>query len=299
MGLWKKDHHGQMDYFIYLPNSPTPSQKQSLMINLHGCGQQSEALRSAGNWDMTADLENMVVVIPQVPNGGVVMGCWDYYGPNHDGSHRHDQEVISLIEDLLVSPDLNIDSKSVYISGLSSGGGEAAVVGCLRPDLIAGIGLSSSPALGSLQSELQKPNSSPGEMLDLCMKLAGPYLKHFETQISAIITGDQDFIVNPAHSRLNRDMYKLIHQLTIEESLDPKTLPGSKTDGLAFLYKQPAGNTYLSYIINNQLGHNWPAGQGQSQDSDDILFAGLPFISKNSVNFPAYLAQFFKINKKR
>ncbi|HND86072.1 MAG TPA: PHB depolymerase family esterase [Pseudobdellovibrionaceae bacterium] len=287
---WKKNHIGSMDYFIYTPNNPK-DQKQSLMINLHGCTQQAETLQKLGNWQATADKYNMVVAIPQVPNGGVVLGCWDYYGTDHTPENRHNKELISLIETLSQSSELNIDKNAIYISGLSSGGGEALVIGCLRPDLIAGVGLSSSPALGTASSETHSvPQASAEEMKNLCAKLAGKYQKSLQTQLAAIITSDQDFILNTSHSRANRDMYKAIHQLTNEEALDTKNLPGTRTDGEAFIYRDEEQQAYLTYIVNNQLGHNWPAGSGGVSSQ---------FVSGSSVNFPEYLAEFFKRNSVR
>lgn len=289
-GEWKKDHNGSMDYFIYTPSNPQ-HQKRSLMINLHGCSQQAETLQKSGNWQATADKYNMVVAIPQVPNGGVIFGCWDYYGTDHTSENRHNKDLVSLIETLSQSNELNIDKKAIYISGLSSGGGQAVVLGCLRPDLIAGVGLSSAPALGTESHETQSvPRASAEEMKNLCFQLAGKYQKSLQSQLSVIITSDQDFLVNTSHSRSNRDMYKEMHQLINEESLDTKSLPGSRTDGEAFIYRDLNQKAYLTYIVNNQLGHNWPSGSGAVSSQ---------FVSGSSVNFPEYLAEFFKNNSAR
>ena len=289
-GTWKKQHNGSMDYFIYSPSNPK-NQKQSLMISLHGCSQQAETIQKSGNWQATADKYNMVVAIPQVPNGGVVLGCWDYYGTDHTSENRHNKELISLIENISQNSEFNIDKNAIYISGLSSGGGQAVVLGCLRPDLIAGVGLSSAPALGTSSSETHSvPRASAEEMKNLCAKLAGKNQKSLSTQLAVIITSDQDFILNTSHSRSNRDMYKAIHQLTREESLDTKSLPGTRTDGEAFIYRDEDQQAYLTYIVNNRLGHNWPAGSGAVSSQ---------FVSGSSVNFPEYLAEFFKNNSVR
>lgn len=46
----------------------------------------------------------------------------------------------------------------------------------------------------------------------------------------------------------------------------------------------------VSLIMNTNLGHNWPAGQGGNAGN---------FISKKSINYPAYLARFFFENNRR
>lgn len=289
-GNWKKDHIGSIDYYLYTPSNPK-NQKQALMVNLHGCTQKSETLQKSGNWQATADKYNMVVVVPQVPNGGVILGCWDYYGLDHTVDNRHNKELISLIESISNSSELNVDKKAIYISGLSSGGGEALVISCLRPDLIAGVGLSSTPALGTDSSETHSvPSSTAEEMKNQCAKLAGKYQKSLQTQLAVIITGDQDFVLNTSHSRANRDMYKEMHQLVVDEAIDTKKLPGTRTDGEASVFKNEEQQAFLTYIVNNQLGHNWPAGSGAVSSQ---------FVSGSSVNFPEYITSFFTENSLR
>lgn len=83
-GTWTARTAGGMTTQLYVPSTAaTLGTGRALMVNLHGCVQTSAALRDGGNWAATADARGMVVAIPAAPNGGVLLGCWDYYDSNH------------------------------------------------------------------------------------------------------------------------------------------------------------------------------------------------------------------------
>ena len=287
-GEWKKARHGRMDYSIYLSKTQD-IESRPLVISLHGCAQNSEDLQKAGNWENAADEYRAVVVLPQVPEKGVVVGCWDYFGKEHSADSKYHKDLILLIEALLNDQSLNIDPKRVYIAGISSGGGETAVMICLRPDLFAGAGFSAAPAFGTDQNSLKKPNVTAKEAEELCLKHAGKNADLLKKLKVVLITGDKDLVVSPLHTEINLEMFKGLSGSYQEQSIDTKTLPGAKTDGTVFVYSSPQAGKSISHIINKGIGHNWPGGQGGQKLA--------PFVTGNSVNFPLYLLKFFSENK--
>ena len=61
--------------------------------------QTASVLQTGGNWAATAEKYGMVVALPDAPNGGVVLGCWDYYDANHSRTApaRHDDNLLGLV----------------------------------------------------------------------------------------------------------------------------------------------------------------------------------------------------------
>lgn len=273
-----------INYFIYIPEKVS-NQKSSLMIGLHGCSQHAEDLVSLANWESAADQYNMIVVLPNVPNGGVVLGCWDYYGHDHNESNRHNAALIRLTEGLIKNEKLNIDSKSVFITGLSSGSGEAAVLGCLRPDLFVGVGLNSGPALGTDKNSLFNPNTTADQVAQFCTELAGPRANYLQQQLLSVVVSDKDFIVSPEHSKISVQAMQKVYHAETSESFDLKTLQGPNTNGVGSVYKDANQKERISYIINFGLGHAFPSGKGPGRTEK--------YINPNSINYPLYLAQFF------
>jgi len=269
----------------------TQSQMNSLMINLHGCSQKPEDLKKDGNWENAATDFSMIVVLPLVPNGGKIMGCWDYYGENHTRSNRDNQKIIQLVEELIKDKNNNIDPNQVYISGLSSGGGESLVMACLAPDLFSGIGINAGPIIGTNSNEIGAAPKNFDAYLKACKKLLAlnGLESKMKTQVASFIYGQNDFIVNPKHNTLGADLLSEIYDAKLKENFDTKKLEGVQNDGAGVLFKDQVGPR-ISLIQNTNLGHNWPAGQGGN---------GGNFINKKSINYPIYLARFFSENNRR
>lgn len=290
-GTWEARELNELKYQIYLPTNPKAKTRKPLMINLHGCAQKPEDLVKAGNWEQAADQFGTVVVAPQVPNGGVIYGCWDYYGPNHTEQNHHHAPVLALVESLLKDPKLKIDPRRVYISGLSSGAGEALLLACLRPDLFAGVGLNSSPAVPSESQDISKPLMTSNEMAQFCKGLAGAHAKGFKTQVLSVIVADQDYLVNTAHSQIIVDAFREIYGTQLAQRFDLDSLAGNNKEGQGFLYLKSKSTARVSHIINNGLSHNWAAGGNlQSQGA---------YINQKSVNYPMYLLNFLESSNPR
>ncbi len=182
---WKNETLQNVQVHYYVPKTTSfmqMSTKKALMINLHGCSQKAEDLKRDGNWENSADEFNMIVALPKVPDGGVYSGCWDYYGADHTESNRHNGAVLNLVKAMLAKIELNIDPAQVYVSGLSSGGGLAMVLGCLSPDVFAGMGLNAGPSTGTSANEISRPKTSYEKMLSTCKSLGGTTkAEHFKT----------------------------------------------------------------------------------------------------------------------
>ena len=57
------------------------------------------------------------------------------------------------------------------------------VLGCLAPDLFAGMGLVASPSIGTTVSEINTPQSSIETMSTNCKKLSGDKVRDFSSQL--------------------------------------------------------------------------------------------------------------------
>ncbi|WP_249051820.1 PHB depolymerase family esterase [Cellulomonas fimi] len=280
-----------MNVKLYVPRSaPVLDGQRALMITLHGCIQTASALATSGNWTATADAYGMVVAAPDAPNGGVIAGCWDYYDTNHSSSNpsRHDDNLIQLAETLIGRSELTIDPDQVYVSGLSSGGGQAMVMGCLRPDLFAGMGLNAGPTVGTTSGQIGSVASDLAKGRRTCTTFAGSNASDFSTQLTSVVYGDNDTVVAPGYNRLNAEIMASIYGASSKSSFSLSSLAGNNTAGSGTLYEDALGSR-VSLIQNTGLGHNWPAGAG----------TGGSYISADSIDYPAYLTDFFFDNNRR
>lgn len=286
-GHWQRRSYQGMSYWLYTPASAGSA--NALMLNLHGCGQTADDLKELGNWESAAEKHQMIVAIPDVPNGGVFLGCWNYFGRNHTQTNNDNGPLLGLTQSLLDNAALRVDGNQIYASGLSSGATQALLLGCLRPDLFSGLASNSGPAIGSDVGEISSPTTTAAQAAHYCKQLAGDKASYFARQKTVVIRGDEDLIVNPEHAAINSHAMASLYGASGQTKLDPTALPGSNTAGGGALFSDASGIARVAVIINNGLQHNWAAGNNRD---------GQPTRSVNpkSVDLPEFLGTFFAPN---
>ncbi|MCA9716335.1 MAG: PHB depolymerase family esterase [Myxococcales bacterium] len=289
---WEQRVVSGMDTHVYTPDALSPvGDGRGLLIVLHGCVQTAAQLRSLGNLEAAADGFGVVVAVPQVPNGGVYAGCWDYYGANHSRDNRHNDDLLGLVDELSSEPGLAIDLDQVYLSGFSSGGGQAIATGCLAPDVFAGVGIAAGPSLGTEAVEIGFVSTTSEAAAALCETLAGPASADFATQLTAVHTGTFDFTVAQDYAQINAEAFATRYGPGLTESpLDVASLEGFEPAGEGTWWSDADGPRIAKMTITG-ASHAWPAGSGAGGVTS--------FVEAKGVNYGWFLAEFFTMNNRR
>lgn len=284
-----------MSVHLYVPAAgPAHPGGRGLLIVLHGCTQQPGTFRDRGNFEPAAERYGMIVALPGVPNGGVIAGCWDYYGEAHTRTTRHSGPVLQLARELSEDAILGIDGDQLYLAGFSSGGGQAMVTGCLAPDVFAGVGINAGPVVGTESNEPGFVATDLASALALCRRWAGAEADHFATQLASIIHGDRDTVVAPGYAPLAAEMYAELFRAggapLVQAPLDVTALAGFEPRGTGSVWSDASGPR-LSLIVAEAMSHAFPAGSGPGGETG--------FIASRGVSWPAHLARLFTENNRR
>jgi poly(3-hydroxybutyrate) depolymerase len=276
-----------MEVHIYTPSGATGNGKRALMVALHGCAQANEIVRDNWSWQDEADEYGMVIAAPMAPNGGVIFGCWDYYDSNHSRSFpsRHDDNLINLTQSLLADTDLDIDPDQVYISGLSSGGGQSFVMGCLAPEIFAGIGIAAGPAVGTGSNSIGSVSVSASQTANTCRSFADANNQEgFTTQIASVVHGRSDNIVAQGYTDVNAAALANVYGASADGGSTSISGGGTQTTF------SDADGTRVQKIFVTNLDHAWPA----SSDS-----SGGAYTNHTTIDYPAVLTAFLFENNRR
>jgi poly(3-hydroxybutyrate) depolymerase len=196
--------------------------------------------------------------------------------------------VLALVEALLADETLALDPRQVYVAGLSSGGSEAVVLGCLAPEVFAGVGVAAGPALGTTREEIGAVATTADRAQGLCRRLAGPRARWLESQSASVVAGRADFLVAPGYADVNAEMYAALAAgdgPPLETTpFDVSALAGHAAAGEGRLWST-AARPRVSRMLVEGLGHAFPAGSGA--DAAD------PFVASTGPSWPLYLARFF------
>lgn len=287
-GSWATDSSlAGMQVHVYAPNSVTANGKRALMVALHGCAQANEVVRDNWSWEDEADEYGMVIAAPDAPNGGVIFGCWDYYDSGHSSSSpsRHDDNLIDMVEALLADTSLDIDPDQVYISGLSSGGGETFVMGCVRPDIFAGIGINAGPSVGTSSGDIGTVpyNVTASSTKSVCEGFT-THDTDFATQLTSVIHGTSDTMVDPDFAGVDAEAMALIYGASKDTGTNSITGGGTETT-----WSDATGERVQKIMVSG-MDHSWPAGSDSS---------GGGYTNHNSVDYPAVLTAWLFANNRR
>jgi poly(3-hydroxybutyrate) depolymerase len=290
-GTWVEESSlfGLQNAQVYVPRNPSPAVrngKRALMLSLHGCAQSSgDVINKRYNWEPVAEQNGMVVIAPTTPATGrevlAVRNCWNWAGTNHTRGANDVAKLLQLVEAVRQRPELSIDPKQIYVSGLSAGSAEAHVLACIAPEVFAGVGLASGPALGNSYNVLfgALPERTASAVAATCRQLAGSNTASLDTQIASVIVATVDGTVNPAHSRVNIDGMKIVYGANT--SGGNFSLPGG---GSGTIWNDASNRQRVTEVSVQGLGHAWSAGPGGAQNSN--------YVSNQHVNYPEYLTKY-------
>ena len=160
---WSYESHfmGLPHAWVYRPtgfSKKTPN-KRGVVFHLAGCGEEPFQVAMASGWADTAEEHGLVIVVPDLidpahPNvTSPNVACY-HFGDTFAAPSRYSPDHAALIaagEKIVKDADLAVDPNQVYIAGLSAGATVAMEVGCMAPEVFAGVVSVAGVAMGTNQ----------------------------------------------------------------------------------------------------------------------------------------------------
>ncbi|MFL6659180.1 MAG: PHB depolymerase family esterase [Massilia sp.] len=281
-------------YFYWPASQPTLGGKRALVLVLHGCTQTAagDVIDSTSDkgfgWKAAAEQYGAVILAPNATGNVYSNHCWDYASTSHNRTSGHDAILLNLISRFVTDSRYAIDPNQVYVTGLSSGGGETMALGCMAPDIFAGVGINAGPPPGTTTGQIGFVPSgyTATTAANNCKSLAGSNLSKFATQISSVIWGTNDYTVAQAYGPMDAAAMRGAYGGTFTKG----TTTNVATGGSNIPYTDSSGKLRTSEITVTGMGHAWPSGTG-GQNAN--------YVDATKVNYPAFLMDFWFANNLR
>ncbi|QNA87405.1 PHB depolymerase family esterase [Massilia sp. Dwa41.01b] len=294
---WASDtvNGGALTGYYYWPaTAPALGGKRALVLVLHGCSQTAAGDVIDGssdrgyNWKAAADQYGAVILAPNATGNVYGVHCWDWAKSTHSRSTGHSGVLLDLINRFLSNPQYAIDPKQVYVTGLSSGGAQTMVMGCLAPDVFAGLGINAGPPPGVSTSQIGMVPSgyTATTAANNCRNLAGTNASQFGSQIAGVIWGTNDYTVAQGYGPLDAAAMRIAYG----GSYTKGAAVSVPTGGSNIPYTDANGKVRTSEITVTGMGHAWPAGTGGQNGN---------YVDATKVNYPSFVMDFWFRNNLR
>lgn len=244
-----------LPYWLHVPpqydGKPT-----ALVVMLHGCTQTPEDFAAGTRMNERAGALGWLVAWPaQIPHANAHR-CWNWFEP--DNQHRgggEAGEIAAITHEVM--QDYVVDSRRVFVAGLSAGGAEASIMGQTYPDLFAAIGVHAGLACGA---------ASDLTSAILAMRDGGlPRRRAQGVAIPTIIfQGDQDRTVNPLNSRFVAAQSGAGTLLRRQA----QRLSGAGYPCTRVLYRDARGRVMIEEWLVHGGGHAWFGGSPAGSYAD-------------------------------
>jgi poly(hydroxyalkanoate) depolymerase family esterase len=195
---------------VHSPAGVEPDTALPLVCMLHGCTQDAASFAAATRMNQAADRHGFAVVYPQQQRGENPQGCWNWFAPGHQTRGAGEPAAIAAVVRELIgtTSPLAIDSRRVFVAGMSAGGAMAAILGATYPDLFAAVAVHSGLAYRSATnvvgafSAMARGGGDPAPVGELDRPIPSIVLHGTGDRTVVPVNGDQVLVQAMAANRL-------------------------------------------------------------------------------------------------
>lgn len=141
---------GPRRYRLYKPPGIRRNESLPLLVMLHGCGQDAEALASSSRMNLIAARERFFVLYPEQERLANVQGCWNWYDTRTGRAQAEAASINAAIEQICLLQA--VDRSRIAVAGISAGAGMAVLLATYHPERFQAIAMHSGISPGVAHS---------------------------------------------------------------------------------------------------------------------------------------------------
>ncbi|RFO97579.1 phospholipase [Rhodoferax lacus] len=251
---------GGLRYRLFVPADMRRGERLPLMVMLHGCTQDAQALATSTRMNQLATRERFVVLYPEQDRLSNLQGCWNWFQTN-TGKAQLEADAIVLAIDHICRTQA-IDPERIALAGLSAGAGMAALVATRHPQRLRAVAMHSGIAPGLAHSTASALGAMRG--LHIAEPLAALAAdQHLPALL--VIQGGSDPIVAPVNGAKAAQLWATHEDATPGR---PRTLQRGARYPVTVTDFFTRGRLVSTLCEIDGLGHAWSGGAASQAYSD-------------------------------
>ena len=282
---------GALRMFSFVPEHLSPA--PALVVVLHGCGQTAAGYDLGTGWSTLAQRYGFALLMPeqQASNNGNT--CFNWFNPEDISRDGGESGSIRQMIARMVG-DHSLDSRRIYVTGLSAGGAMTTVMLATYPEVFAGgaviaglpFGIASNvrEALSGMMQSPSRPASDLGDLVRHVSPHKGPWPK------LSVWHGSADRTVNPA----NAD--EIVKQWLDLHGLPHEPMSSGEVDGYPRdVWWNADGETVIESYTITDMAHGTPLG---ISGNDEPYGAAGAFLIEAGISSSYHIANFFGLTER-
>jgi len=269
---------GRRPYLLYLPKGYDSGKHLPMLVMLHGCRQDAETFSSVTRMNGIADRDNFLVLYPEQRRLANSLRCWNWFSRSAQTGAGEAAILADMIRSL--ADEYQVDTKRIYVAGLSAGAAMASNLAVCHADLFAACALHSGLMFGaanSSQEAIKAMHEGAKHDAHETGKRAFIQSRGKTAMMPAmVIQGDKDDVVNPVNAGQVVSQFAVMNELLAEEANlnpgEPREKTSSNRNNPGYPYEitdvQRGGRVVIRNIMVCGLGHAWSGGPGHYHFSD-------------------------------
>ncbi|MFZ6770290.1 alpha/beta hydrolase family esterase [Undibacterium sp. Di26W] len=249
---------GARRYRLYKPPGVRRTESLPLIVMLHGCGQDAEALAASTRMNQIARRERFLVLYPEQERLANIQACWNWYDTRSGRAQREAGSIDAVIDQICLSQP--VDSSRIALAGLSAGASIAALVALRRPERFRVLAMHSGIATGLAHSSATAVTAMRGRRLVAESLPTGAKLPAL-----LVIQGSKDHVVAPVNGPLLAQQWA--NQAGAKAG-KPRTVQRGARYPATITDYRIQGQIVVSLCEVNGLAHAWSGGAAGHAYSD-------------------------------
>ncbi|MFF7162561.1 alpha/beta hydrolase family esterase [Streptomyces sp. NPDC008086] len=254
---------GALRMFRYVPDGLPVG--RPVVVALHGCTQNASGYGTGSGWLQLADRWGFSVVLPQQQTANNASSCFNWFESGDIARGQGEAASVAQMVDRQLA-DTSGDPARVYVTGLSAGGGMAAVMMAAYPErfasggIVAGLPYGCAQAAGSpwvcmYVGATQTPKQWGDRVRAARPGYAGPWPALVAFQ------GTADYTVKPVN------MTDLVRQWTEVHGADQVADVSDSVAGYPHqVFRDAGGRAVVETYSVTGMGHGQPVDPGSGSE---------------------------------
>jgi poly(hydroxyalkanoate) depolymerase family esterase len=252
---------GPRRYRLFKPSGLRRNERLPLLVMLHGCGQDAEALAASSRMNTLAARQRFFVLYPEQDRLSNVQGCWNWYDTRTGRAQAEANSINAAIEQVCQSQA--IDRSRVALAGISAGAGMAVLLATHHPERFRAIAMHSGIAPGVAHSSASAIKAMFGQ--SVTTSPLPPIPADVRLPALLVIHGVADHVVAPGNGA--EAAMRWGERVGARAGKPRKVQRGARYAATVTDYRK-SGRLIATLCEVDRLGHAWSGGAAGHAYSD-------------------------------